>query len=803
MVSPSPIGLATVVKRTSLIMLLALATVSLTFALGPIDLTGPLALAAYWTAESGGTLGTPWIVLLMTTMIVVRPGSSWQRCGAEFAVITACLGTLFGAAAYLNEFAVKPWFAVPRPAILELAKGGKEGSVLGMEVEQFYKLSTKALRSAHLEKVLTAESQPTMDALIRGHWIHETGYSFPSGHSFSAMLVATVYLGLALSYLPNRRLWPFACLVVWAVCVCFSRPLLRVHSPEDVCVGATEGIAVGLLAVAMARVLLDRLGRRAYLAGSQQTSAASGANHAPGAAGAVLRIAVACFSKRRLRMLPAGLCLSFCLVAFGEAAAQDQSALAKKAEHILKIHCHRCHGQDGAAEGGFNYVLDVPTLIEREKVLPRDSGKSKLLSVIQKNRMPPVGEGPRPTEADVQDLRAWIDAGSPDFRPAEKARPFVTTDAMFELIAADLESLDEFDRQYARFFSLVHLRNAGLSDDRLQTYRLGLSRLVNSLSWGRKVVTPKAIDADKTILRIDLRDYRWKVEAWDRLAAANPFAVRFQFRAAKDASRLAGTAQPFVRGDWFVFAASKPPLYHDLLEIPRTDALLEKLLQVDTAKNLRERRIARAGFNGSGVSQNNRMIERHELDLTNGAYWKSYDFASNSGKQNLFNHPLGVEAGPSSFQHDGGEIIFSLPNGLQAYMLADAKGTRIDKAPNSIVSDPKRPDRAVLNGISCMSCHHQGIIEKEDQIRKHVEANRGAFGAKESDLILGLYPAAKTMSAYYQEDADRFAKAVEKTGQKLNANGRIAGSDPVVALTAFFEQELDLSLAAAVRRYLG
>lgn len=478
------------------------------------------------------------------------------------------------------------------------------------------------------------------------------------------------------------------------------------------------------------------------------------------------------------------------LVSSPGARAHDSDALAKNAERILKTHCYRCHGQDGAAEGKFNYVLDVRTLIAREKVLPGNALKSKLYTIIDKKRMPPEDEQPRPSEADIAALKAWIDAGAADFNTAVPKREFITSEAMLLAVAADLRSLDEFDRQFARYFTLTHLANAGLSDDHLQTYRLGLSRLINSLSWGRRVVAPKAIDAAKTIFRIDLRDYRWKAETWDQVLAINPFGIAYDTQAARDCFAMTRSTQPYIRGDWFVFAASKPPLYHDLLEIPSTDRQLEKLLQVDTAKNIRERRVARAGFNGSGVSQNNRMIERHELDLTNGAYWKSYDFGSSAGKQNIFERPLG-------FQHDGGEIIFNLPNGLQAYMLVDDKGSRIDKGPAAIVSDPKRPDRAVINGLSCMSCHNQGMIEKEDQVRRHVEANKAAFDTREVDIILGLYPRAEKMNNHFRDDADRFAKAVEKAGQKLDGKGKIVGTDPVVIVAALFEQELDLNLAAA------
>jgi hypothetical protein len=82
-----------------------------------------------------------------------------------------------------------------------------------------------------------------------------------------------------------------------------------------------------------------------------------------------------------------------------------------------------------------------------------------------------------------------------------------------------------------------------------------------------------------------------------------------------------------------------------------------------------------------GVSRNNRLIERHSSPY--GSYWRSYDFADNVGRRNLFAHPLGPSGQASSFEVDGGEIIFNLPNGLHAFMLIDGKGRRLDKAPTA------------------------------------------------------------------------------------------------------------------------
>ena len=138
---------------------------------------------------------------------------------------------------------------------------------------------------------------------------------------------------------------------------------------------------------------------------------------------------------------------------------------------------------------------------------------------------------------------------------------------------------------------------------------------------------------------------------------------------------------------------------------------------INVNRNLRDApgvRVWRAGFNNSGVSNNNRMVERHAF--RDGAYWKSYDFAGNVGTQNIFNHPL-------DFTHDGGEVIFNLPNGLQAYYLVNAIGSRLDEAPINIVSNPAASDPTVRNGLSCFGCHTEGMKIFEDQVRSVIESN--------------------------------------------------------------------------------
>ncbi|MFN4261446.1 MAG: c-type cytochrome domain-containing protein [Gemmataceae bacterium] len=489
------------------------------------------------------------------------------------------------------------------------------------------------------------------------------------------------------------------------------------------------------------------------------------------------------------------------LLAGGAAASEPTPVeLARHAERILKQQCYRCHGQDGAVEGGFNYVLDLPKLVARKKVLPGDPDNSSLMKKIVSGKMPPPDTQPQPSDADIQMLRQWIVRGAAPTQDVAQRQP-ISDDDVHELILADLEKLNPSDRRFARYFTLTHPYNAGLSDDELQTYRHALSKLVNSLSWHYRVTVPEPIDPAKTVLRVDLRHYQWDANIWNRVLADYPYGVLRDSTVARGVAIATASRMAHVRADWFIATASRAPLYHDILALPANLAELERqVMRFDAATNIQQQRVARAGFNGSGVSQNNRLIERH--DALHGAYWRTYDFEAVPQNlvernellpdpRNLFAYPLGPGFAQDNFQHVGGEVIFNLPNGLQGYMLVNAQGIRIDKAPTNIVSDPKRPDRAVETAVSCMGCHYSGINPKTDQIRAFVEKNAQAFRPPDLDLIKTLYVPEAQMTALMNEDTERFRKAVEKTG------GKISAFEPIQTMTLRYEDDLDLTTAAA------
>ena len=470
-----------------------------------------------------------------------------------------------------------------------------------------------------------------------------------------------------------------------------------------------------------------------------------------------------------------------------------QQQIAQDAHAIFQQSCLICHGPDGAYKE--TLLIEHNALIEKGTVVPGNPDASelynRLLTTDAAKRMP-LGQPQLSTQA-IDTIRNWILAGAPDWTTVATTNgDFISPAEILNTIETHLMSLSAFDRAFARYFTMTHLYNAGVTPSILQEYRKGLYKLVNSLSWGSTVTNPQPIDPQGTILYIDLRHYEWDVnDGWGQIEAEYPYHISFDAPTQTALKEQLGRLQtemksdiPSVHVDWFVAQASLPPLYHELLSLPLTDRELETRLEVDVVRNLLNApgvRVWRAGTNNSGVSNNNRVIERHISQ--HGAYWKSYDFAGSVGTQNIFTHPL-------NFTHDGGEVIFNLPNGLQGYYLVNASGSRLDAAPINIVSNPAASDPTVRNGLSCLGCHTEGMKTFEDQVRSVIESN--ATPAYDKAQALRLYVEQSEMDTRLGEDMDRYRVALTKTG------GAVGGIEPISRFHEVFQGPVDAAYAAAV-----
>jgi formylglycine-generating enzyme required for sulfatase activity/mono/diheme cytochrome c family protein len=500
-----------------------------------------------------------------------------------------------------------------------------------------------------------------------------------------------------------------------------------------------------------------------------------------------------------------------CSVVGSQQAVGQAPDVGARVEEIFRDKCIDCHGADLAKpKAGFKGVELLDELLKNPKYVKRfDPANSLLYQYLSGAQTPQMPKGDDPlSEEELAAVRAWIgekpSAGGTATVPSATftARPIVDDEAVIKIVHADLASMPAAERANFRYITYTNLWNERMpdgasaaeqakfqndTDELIQSTRLGFAKMLNSLSWSPAMAMPRRIDRDGLVERIDLRGllcaerrYHWSNTQWDMLCARYPYGRSIGVKQEEEIVQWLGTQMPFVRADWFVYATSRPPLYHDLLGLPGgdgkpgADTTLERMLGVDVRKNILEgMHVARAGIRDkqSGVSQHNRLIERHEL--ADGAYyWKSYDFEDSVGTGNLVMHPLGptnLDGLPENqrefaFEHAGGEIIFSLPNGLQGYLLVTEDGTRIDDGPSKIVFD--RDDSAdvkgqITNGVSCIACHSGGINLKLDQIR---DGSLKVLPRGLRDELEALFPANEAMDRMQKADKARFMASVAKLG---------------------------------------
>ena len=173
---------------------------------------------------------------------------------------------------------------------------------------------------------------------------------------------------------------------------------------------------------------------------------------------------------------------------------------------IFQQSCLICHGPDGAYKE--TLLIEHNALVEKGTVVPGNPDASELynrLLITDAAKRMPLGQ-PQLSAQAIDTIRNWILAGAPDWAAAPTTGgDFISPAEILNTIETHLMSLSSFDRAFARYFTLTHLYNAGVTPSILQEYRKGLYKLVNSLSWGSTVTNPQPIDPQGTILYIDLQ----------------------------------------------------------------------------------------------------------------------------------------------------------------------------------------------------------------------------------------------------------------------------------------------------------
>ncbi|WP_166822036.1 WD40 repeat domain-containing protein [Thalassoroseus pseudoceratinae] len=354
------------------------------------------------------------------------------------------------------------------------------------------------------------------------------------------------------------------------------------------------------------------------------------------------------------------------------------------------------------------------------------------------------------------------------------------TNAVAALVLEDLSTCPNEDRRHMRYLTyrnrVVGLRNSlsegyslRLSD--AQSFANELTFGVNSLSTSAEIFVPRIIDARRTVFRLDLRKLGWTALGWDQVAAMHPDPGGIARWTTNGIERHTGCNKSILPADWFLHACLQPPAYYRLLRLPRTVKKLERRIgaSVRAAQKPKVGDILRIGISRSTFFKPtvNRIIDRHEITLDGRAYWRTFDFRDGSGRGNIFRYPFGPGNEEICFKHSGSKIHFHLPNGLQAFFLADRNGLRADATTEAYGQESSPQVRMgtlhhrqstfgrLIAGRDCLSnCHSSSPIHsigKFDETMPYLQA----FGAE----ALGLSSTEMEGLGKLYADKDSLAEA--------------------------------------------
>jgi len=489
----------------------------------------------------------------------------------------------------------------------------------------------------------------------------------------------------------------------------------------------------------------------------------------------------------------------------GAKGNSDPAALAKaSAENVLASNCGQCHGpglSEQQAKAGMNYINDIDKLVETGKIKPLNSAGSLIVQRMLRGDMPPVDSGlPRVTDADITTVASYID--NPTFWPGADTTArsctedgqVVDFDELFQEVNSDLRRADGRDRPFFRYISLTNRYTAGVCLDALEKDRQALTKMMNMLSKRAGISEPVAVNKDETLYRIDLRDFNWDDpvdvdgrgfnDSWEAIAANNPYAVRFEGSDAEDAEDDAQTDFPVMFADQMLSVATIGNVYYGLIGVDsngRLNDFIQNDLGIDIQDDIDNGDAVRAGTTRSRISRQDRVVERHEIGVRGGALWQAFDFKADDANDNIFEDPFG-------FQPGGTEVIFTLPNGMLGFIIADENDNIVEDS--DILLDTNQNNFRAVTSVSCANCHATGLIPVVDEVGPFAIANARSLRLNRDDVekLQDIYVSPEDFAQTVKDDSSTFyQRALTSAGLPIQ------GGDPVS--NVFLRFDADMTLA--------
>jgi hypothetical protein len=370
-----------------------------------------------------------------------------------------------------------------------------------------------------------------------------------------------------------------------------------------------------------------------------------------------------------------------------------------------------------------------------------------------------------PEPAPAPDLRPRED-GLSDDAECELAAP--SLDTVLERIQADALALPADDRAFQRYVSAAFLIPSYCRiDSAANVVADALPLLLNSLSLTQIAASAQPLSGGEALLRIDLREMGWDrpirvgtrehADGWEALTASAAQALAWRGPEADAIFEQLGTRTPLLHAHDLASAALGASLYYGLLDAPQTIDDLRSALGIPPELHEEPNAYWRAVTTRSRISRQDRTLLRYRGPVDGPLFWHTLDRWPDSATASALVAPLGRDGDESS-------VMYTLPNGLPAYFLAAADGTRLDESRALI--DTNEGDFVPRTAPSCMRCHSDtGVLSVIDELRAYAATDpNGRFSPSERALLAEVYPSQEDLDALMEADGRRVQDARARLG---------------------------------------
>jgi hypothetical protein len=227
-------------------------------------------------------------------------------------------------------------------------------------------------------------------------------------------------------------------------------------------------------------------------------------------------------------------------------------------------------------------------------------------------------------------------------------------------------------------------------------------------------------------------------------------------------------------------------LYYAIIDVDVTQTLgtfIANDLNINLADNLANEESIRAGTTKSRISRQDRLVQRDDIEVRGGVIWQSFDFADDAN-ESIFEDPFGFNAG-------GTEAIFTLPNGMLGYIIADANDNIVEDS--DILLDTNQNNFRAITSVSCSNCHASGFIPVVDEVAAISidNARQLELDRDEIEQLEAIYVSPTVFAKAVKDDSAAFYQSALQ-----RANLPTQGGDPVSGTFLRFDADMRLADAA-------